>query len=88
MRNHYLNHEELEALASDDNDNVRKLVDLLRDLASERLLERMRGLGEKYLNDPEAPGLDRALWYAIEQGPERIDGAEADRKSTRLNSSH
>ena len=76
MRNHYLNHQELEALASDDNDNVRQLVDLLRDLACERLLDRMRELGDKYLNDPKAVGLDRALWYAVENGPERIDGAE------------
>lgn len=76
MRNHYLNHEELEALASDDNDNVRKLVDLLRDLAGERLFDRMRELGRKYLSDPEAPGLDRALWYAVENGPARLDSEE------------
>jgi hypothetical protein len=76
MRNHYLNHEELESLASDDNDNVRKLVDLLRDLAGERLLDRMRDLGRKYLNDSEASGLDRALWYAVENGPARLDSEE------------
>jgi hypothetical protein len=76
MRNHYLNHQELEALASDDNDNVRKLVDLLRDLACERLLDRMRELGREYLSNPNAPGLDQALWYAVQNGPERIDEAD------------
>ena len=76
MRNHYLNHQELEALASDDNDNVRKLVDLLRDLACERLLDRMRELGRAYLGNPAAQGLDRALWYAVQNGPERIDEAD------------
>jgi hypothetical protein len=76
MRNHYLNHAELEALASDDNDNVRKLVDLLRDIASERLLDRMRELGQKYLGTVDAAGLDQALWFAVENGPERIDSEE------------
>ena len=76
MRNYYLNHAELEALASDDNDDVRKLVALLRDIAGERLLDRMRELGRQYLGAPNAAGLDRALWYAVENGPERIDEAE------------
>ena len=76
MRNHYLNNEELEVLASDDSAEVRRLVDILRDVASELLLSKMRELGRTYLQDPDAPGLDLALWRAIQEGPERMDAAE------------
>ena len=71
-----LNNEELEVLASDDSAEVRRLVDILRDVASELLLSKMRELGRTYLQDPDAPGLDLALWRAIQEGPERMDAAE------------
>lgn len=76
MRNHYFNNDELRELEASDDENVRKLVDLVRNLASERLLDYVRSLGVKYLQSPDAPGLDFALWYAVVHGPERISEEE------------
>jgi hypothetical protein len=72
MRNHYYNDDELRALEAHDDEDVRKLVDLVRGLAAERLLEYVRSLGMKYLQSDNASGLDLALWYAMIHGPERI----------------
>jgi hypothetical protein len=76
MRNHYFNNDELLKLEAHDDEIVRKLVDLVRSLASERLLDYMRYLGVKYLQTENAPGLDYALWYAIINGPERLTEEE------------
>lgn len=76
MRNHYYNNDELRALESSDDEDVRKLVDLVRSLAAERLLEYIRSLGEQYLQSANAAGLDVALWYAVVNGPERINEEE------------
>lgn len=76
MRNHYFNNDELLKLEASDDEDVRKLVDLVRNLASERLLDYVRSLGVKYLQSPDAPGLDYALWYAVVHGPERITEEE------------
>lgn len=76
MRNHYFNDDELRELESHDDETIRKLVDLVRNLAAERLLEYIRRLGVKYLQAENAVGLDLALWYAVLHGPERITESE------------
>lgn len=75
-RNHYFNDAQLEHLAASDDADVRTLVELVRSLAAENLLEYMQKLGRKYLQDERAPGLDRALWATLQRGPERLDEDE------------
>lgn len=75
MRNHYFNNDELLKLEASDDEDVRKLVDLVRNLAAERLLDYVRSLGAKYLQG-DTLGLDYALWYAVVHGPERITEEE------------
>ncbi len=76
MRNWYYNNEELRVLEAHDDEDIRKLVDLVRSLAAERLLDYMRSLGTKYLQTPTEEGLDYALWYALVHGPERVSEEE------------
>jgi hypothetical protein len=71
MRNHYYNNEELDRLASDDHPDVRKVVDMVRDLAGDLLFERMRKQAAQF-NLPFDAGFSIGLWKALQQGPKRI----------------
>lgn len=76
MRNSYYNDAELTELEAHDLPEVRKVVDLVRDLSAELLLVKMLELGKKYNRTDKVNGLDLALWYALQNGPERISEIE------------
>jgi hypothetical protein len=68
----YLTPDQLKALATHEDPDVRHLVEDARQYAAELLRARFRVCGEMFFNDPEPPELPRLLWQTIQEGPQSL----------------
>jgi hypothetical protein len=73
----HLNAEEMAEYEQSSEPAVLRLAGLVRRLSQALLLQLMRELGQRYLGNSDAPGLDLALWKAVVEVPVRLSDEEA-----------
>jgi hypothetical protein len=72
----FFNEAEMSEFEQNADASVQKLTSAVRHLSQQLLLTRMKDLGQKYLGDSNAPGLDLALWKTVIEVPVRLSDEE------------